>query len=463
MIRAGNLRDVERLGARKVLEVESAVSASVSHGLAFRTTLDEAAGVQIQNYLVVHPVEFRSLENGKFASESAYAEHLRLLLDTLIPTARMRLLCPEMSEAQYRSNRDYYAIIDSNSERIEYIPLYPADVTVAGFWMRWPKILAKIREQVSWADVVHSGTSHQVTRPFEFACLREALRQGKKTVAVMDIDLRREAAMNYEVGNGTYRALLTNRWFHDPLRIAQLNYVARHCSLVMFKGREMVEDFGKGRPAVKNILDAAHSADNIISADKLEEKRRRILDVDHPLELVYFGRLVPYKGVDRMIRAVRQAIDGGANVRLEVVGPGPQRSELEALARQLGLQQSVSFRGPVQFGAPLFNLIYEKHLLLAAPLTEDTPRSALDALAAGVPIIAFDTQYYKSLQDSGAVVLCKWPNAESMAERILELVNDRARVAKMLEPACAFARDNTQQKWLERRAAWTREFVGETA
>ena len=417
--------------------------------------------VRIERYLLVLRVPFRRLTKERCATEGAFTIHLKELRDTLVPGAQIRVLAPEMSAETYVQNRDYFSELEVGADRIEYVPLYPDDVGIGEFWRRGPTMLEQIREHVAWCDVLQSGPSHQVTRPFEFAALIEAMRTGKKTIAVMDIDLRREAEMNYQVGNIPFRALLTNRYFHDPLRKAQLHVVAQKCSLVLFKGQDMVDDFGRGRSAVKNILDASHGEENLISRSSLEAKRRAILRPERPLQLVYFGRLVPYKGVDRMLKAVKIARQRGARIEFEVIGPGPERDRLESLTQQLGIEDVVSFSGPIPFGKPLFEKLYKKHLLLAAPLTEDTPRSALDALAAGIPILGFDTQYYRSLRESRAVALCRWPEPESMASRIVDLERDRTRLASMLDPAVGYAQDNTQEKWIRRRAHWTEQFVGQ--
>lgn len=62
---------------------------------------------------------------------------------------------------------------------------------------------------------------------------------------------------------------------------------------------------------------------------------------EDPRPMVLFvGRLVPYKGVDVLLRALP-----GVNARAVIVGDGPLRAELEALARGLGLADRVRFAG----------------------------------------------------------------------------------------------------------------------
>ena len=71
--------------------------------------------------------------------------------------------------------------------------------------------------------------------------------------------------------------------------------------------------------------------------------RASVLRQQHRSQIVLFvGRLVSYKGADVLLRALR-----GLDATGVIVGDGPLRSDLQALARDLGLQQRVLFRGEV--------------------------------------------------------------------------------------------------------------------
>ncbi len=57
----------------------------------------------------------------------------------------------------------------------------------------------------------------------------------------------------------------------------------------------------------------------------------------NPPRLLYAGNLVPSKGVDVLLRAVAELARRGVVCELKILGEGPARPELEALARQLGI------------------------------------------------------------------------------------------------------------------------------
>ena len=116
---------------------------------------------------------------------------------------------------------------------------------------------------------------------------------------------------------------------------------------------------------------------------------RAALELRGPV-LLTLGRLVPIKGLDVLIRALR----GVPEATLVVAGEGPSRGELERLAEQLGV--TVRFVGVVLGSekaawlqaADAFVLPSRR---LADGREEGTPTALLEAMQAGLPVIASDT------------------------------------------------------------------------
>jgi glycosyltransferase involved in cell wall biosynthesis len=165
---------------------------------------------------------------------------------------------------------------------------------------------------------------------------------------------------------------------------------------------------------------------------------------------------VPFKGVDRMLRAVRAARDAGADVTFDVFGAGDEQARLAALAAELRLGDVVAFHGARPYGPAFFAELADLDLLLAAPLSEDTPRSAIDAQALGMGVLAFDTYYYAELAQQGAgVATAPWPDDAALGRQLAALAADRERLVDLGARGVAFAAANTQESWLRRRASWT--------
>ncbi|GAA1831510.1 glycosyltransferase [Microlunatus capsulatus] len=121
-------------------------------------------------------------------------------------------------------------------------------------------------------------------------------------------------------------------------------------------------------------------------------------DVD-PATVLFVGRLEQEKHVDELLRAfARVPADRGA--RLEVVGMGSLRGELEALAVELGLGERVRFRGAVDDDALL--RAYQRATVFVMPGTAELQSLAtLEAMAAGRPVVAADAMALPHLVGHG--------------------------------------------------------------
>ena len=105
-----------------------------------------------------------------------------------------------------------------------------------------------------------------------------------------------------------------------------------------------------------------------------------------PYNLLYIGNLIPLKRVHIAIRALSKLSE---DYRLYIVGDGPQRKELAVLVKKLGLEKRVFFEGRKPHKEiPVY--LSKAHVLLLLSESEGRPNVVLEALAAGIPVIASD-------------------------------------------------------------------------
>lgn len=111
----------------------------------------------------------------------------------------------------------------------------------------------------------------------------------------------------------------------------------------------------------------------------------------HPM-LVHCGRLSVEKRVDRSIEAVGALHRAGVPARLVVAGDGPRRESLERRARTLpalpGGEPAVHFTGFINDRAMVAKLLATADVSLAPGPHETFGLAALEALAAGTPVVA---------------------------------------------------------------------------
>lgn len=102
-------------------------------------------------------------------------------------------------------------------------------------------------------------------------------------------------------------------------------------------------------------------------------------------ELINIGTLEPRKNQAFLLRVLAHCHRMGLRYRLTVVGDGPLRAELQALAAELGVAGHVSFPGFVPNAA---RLVPRHRAYVHAAHLENHPMVLLEALAAGRPVFA---------------------------------------------------------------------------
>src|SRR5690606_34050317 len=114
--------------------------------------------------------------------------------------------------------------------------------------------------------------------------------------------------------------------------------------------------------------------------------------VDHPWfagsipVVVACGRLVKEKDYPTLLAAFRQ-ISARRPARLVILGDGPDRENVEALAGSLGLSPAVHFAG---FQANPWKYFARSRVLLHASRAEGLPGALIQAMACGTPVVSTD-------------------------------------------------------------------------
>jgi glycosyltransferase involved in cell wall biosynthesis len=162
-------------------------------------------------------------------------------------------------------------------------------------------------------------------------------------------------------------------------------------------------------------------------------QRRAIPPDSMRTRVIAVGRLTPVKDLPTLLRAVRIVADANPSFRLDVVGDGPSRPALERLRRQLRLEPHLTFHGARD---DVRRVLGEANLLVQSSLSEGISLTLLEAMAAGVPIVATDVGGNPEVVDRGVTGLLVPPSdPESLAAAILTVLDDHGLAQRMSEAA----------------------------
>lgn len=136
------------------------------------------------------------------------------------------------------------------------------------------------------------------------------------------------------------------------------------------------------------------------------------------------GRMVETKDYKTLLRAFarfRETAAGGTEATLEIAGDGPMRAELEALARELGMAESVTFLGMISQDE-LISRLQRWDVFVLSTLGETMSRALMEAQSCGLPVIASDVSGVSAaIEDQQTGILVPPQNVEALASALSDL------------------------------------------
>jgi glycosyltransferase involved in cell wall biosynthesis len=140
-----------------------------------------------------------------------------------------------------------------------------------------------------------------------------------------------------------------------------------------------------------------------------------LLDHDGPVVL-FVGRLVEGKRPETAVRALATLRETRPDAALYLCGEGPLEDELLSLAEELGVRESVTFRGQVPYEE--MPAVYRGADAFVLPSrAEGVPRTIMEAMATGVPVVSSDLPQVRELVSSGGYTVEVGAH-EAFAERL---------------------------------------------
>jgi|RhiMethySRZTD1v2_1073278.scaffolds.fasta_scaffold00793_7 glycosyltransferase involved in cell wall biosynthesis len=158
------------------------------------------------------------------------------------------------------------------------------------------------------------------------------------------------------------------------------------------------------------------------------------------------GRLSPEKGFDRLIAAFAALVEKGSPAKLVILGEGPERAMLERAVADKGLGERVLLPGFVD--GPRHLQLFSVFVL--SSLTEGLPISLLEAMRAGVPVVATKVGGVPSvLGDDGGLVVER-DDVTGLARALDRVLTDPSLAAALVRAASLRVRGFSNERMVAR-------------
>ncbi len=213
------------------------------------------------------------------------------------------------------------------------------------------------------------------------------------------------------------------------------------------------------RRAVFEVISESTAADIVGRGVKPEQVRVVHCGMDHGTynidpaavkfdrkTVLYVGRIKKYKSVDTVIRAMPKIRAGISDACLVVVGSGDNLPQLKRLAAKLGVTDHVEFTGFVSMEEKV-DWMRRSHVIVNPSPKEGWGLTNIEANACGTVAVASDADGLRdSVRDGETGFLFPYGDDETLAERVVRLLGDRALYDRLTQNAIKWAGTFTWDK-----------------
>lgn len=188
---------------------------------------------------------------------------------------------------------------------------------------------------------------------------------------------------------------------------------------------------GRGIPAERvTVVPNAVNAEQFAMNRRLDIHLQRSLGLEGRVVLGFIGSFFAFEGLDLLLEAMSRLVRSRSDVKLLLVGGGPEKDRLVAQAAALGLNDAVVFTGrvPHENVGRYYDLVtvfvYPRRRMRLTDLV--TPLKPLEAMAQGSIVVASDVGGHRELMmDGERGYLFKADDAEALAAKLAMVIDQR--------------------------------------
>ena len=155
--------------------------------------------------------------------------------------------------------------------------------------------------------------------------------------------------------------------------------------------------------------------------------------------LVSIGRLAPEKNWETLLQAAASVYREHPDLRVVILGDGPEKAALQNLSAELGIAERVTFTGELPF-AEVTVYLKAADLFGFSSVTETQGLVTMEAMAAGLPVVAVDASGTRDIVDDGKQGFLVPNNADALAASIENLIESPEKMRRFSIQALEKAR-----------------------
>lgn len=289
------------------------------------------------------------------------------------PAAYVKNLLEELPEFGHEIKVITYADSEDGKKGISNSSIFKISRKQNVFF-RYLKYFWEVLKLSEWADVVYAHDLASTGLP---CALAKTIKPRLKLVIRLGGDFLWEKAFN----NGWTEKPLSQYYeqpknFSEKIFLLLYKFVLSKCDKIIFSTewqKEIYEKYLKVNPGKTVVIDNAFPEYDLPAENSPIEGKTILLA----------GRLIKLKNFARVFEAIKDL----GEIKITVIGEGPEKDNLKNISEKLGLNDRISFKNGVEQNE-LAKEIKKSFLVLVPSATEISPNLVLECLKLGKPVVA---------------------------------------------------------------------------
>ncbi|NLC06382.1 MAG: glycosyltransferase family 4 protein [Syntrophomonadaceae bacterium] len=211
-------------------------------------------------------------------------------------------------------------------------------------------------------------------------------------------------------------------------------HFCNHCDLVIAptgKVKDLLINYGVRKPI--RVIPTGIDLNRFSQGNPQWLRQQYKIDLEDKI-LLFVGRLTKEKNVDFLIRSYAQIQSQFPQTVLVIVANGPEEDNLKSLTEHLALKDKVIFTGKLT-GEELVNAYHGADMFVFPSVTETQGLVIVEAMAAGLPVVAIDANGVADMVSSGAEGILTQYTLEAFTHGVCELLGDEPKRKSMAKTA----------------------------
>lgn len=196
--------------------------------------------------------------------------------------------------------------------------------------------------------------------------------------------------------------------------------------LAVFLPDEIIAVSQKTKNDIKEMLHRKRSLcviENGIDTDLF----KNVAEAEDVSDIIYVGRLAFNKNIDVLIKSIKVLKEKISNIKLMIVGDGPEKTRLIELVKKLGLEHNAIFKGFVERNNEVYNLMNSSKVFAFPSTREGFGMVVLEANACGLPVLTVNHKNNASkdlIEDDKNGLVCEFDEV-NISESLEKLLKNR--------------------------------------